>query len=309
MDKNTYFALRMKAELRHERLYTLLSERKRKNWPTDSLKKLTALEKEHARIFGTIGKTNYNPDSIGERLYTWCLLSLSDIAGLAFAIKLMEYAETGLDKKIAASNPAYTQKEKTALDSVENQERRYERVLQTGIVAKDKILISIRDLAFGMNDGLVELLGVVAGLAVAINNPTIVLLGGFIVAVSGTLSMGGGAYLSTKYEETITSQTKTKTVQTSAARSAFYVGFMYFIGALFPLSPFALGVTGMWAIVLSIMATAVALTVVSGIIAIIGNASVLKRIAETLLISLGIAAITIIIGTYARSVLKLPVGT
>ncbi len=163
---------------------------------------------------------------------------------------------------------------------------------------KGQFFKNIRDIMFGMNDGLVELLGVAVGLAAALRTPIIVFIAGFIVAISGTLSMAAGAYLSTGYEMGVDGK---KRRYESATASAFYVGIFYFIGSLFPLAPFALGFLGYTAIILSIVFTAIVLIFTSSFIAKASNKSIPKAIAKTLLISLGVAAVTILLGAYVRS--------
>ena len=54
---------------------------------------------------------------------------------------------------------------------------------------------------YGISDGLVEVLAAVSGLSGAVTSPMVVALGGLIIGVSGSLSMGIGAYLSEKSEE------------------------------------------------------------------------------------------------------------
>ncbi len=307
MDKGTYTYLRMRAEMRHELIYKKFSESEQNLQRKAYLKKLIKLEHDHGMILSKISDRKWDGNSAWERAYIVFLLLIRRILGLAFAIKYMEHQEEGLDKKFAALGGMnkLTRTERAALDEIERQESRYERVLQGQIVEGDVIITNIRDVAFGMNDGLVELLGVVVGLAVAIGNPVIVLLSGFIVSVSGTLSMAGGAYLSTQYERTISSDTKTRT-PASPAMSALYVGLMYFIGTLFPLSPFIFGVTGTFAIIAAVVVTGIVLAIISAIIAIIGGSSLTRRVGETLLISLGIALITIIIGVTARTLFHIP---
>ncbi len=56
----------------------------------------------------------------------------------------------------------------------------------------------VRDAVLGMNDGLVEVLSVSAGLAGAYGDPMYVAIGGLIVGVGGALSMGIGAFMSVR---------------------------------------------------------------------------------------------------------------
>ena len=58
----------------------------------------------------------------------------------------------------------------------------------------------VRDMIFGMNDGLVSTLAFVAGVAGAITNPSIVLVSGVAELVAGTISMAVGSYQSAKSE-------------------------------------------------------------------------------------------------------------
>ncbi len=57
----------------------------------------------------------------------------------------------------------------------------------------------VRDFVLGMNDGLVEILGAVAGLTAAYPHaPRVVAVSGLIVGVAGALSMGIGAWISVR---------------------------------------------------------------------------------------------------------------
>ena len=58
----------------------------------------------------------------------------------------------------------------------------------------------IRELVFGANDGLVSNVSLVAGVAGATSEPNTVLLAGIAGIVAGAISMGLGAYVSTKSE-------------------------------------------------------------------------------------------------------------
>ena len=57
---------------------------------------------------------------------------------------------------------------------------------------------SIREVVFGMNDGLVTMIGFIAGLYGAGQSNEFILIGGLAEMVAGTISMGLGAYLSTR---------------------------------------------------------------------------------------------------------------
>jgi len=62
----------------------------------------------------------------------------------------------------------------------------------------------VRDVVFGANDGLVSILALVAGVFGAVEDSHFVLLTGVAGAIAGTVSMGAGAYISSKSEQEVT---------------------------------------------------------------------------------------------------------
>lgn len=62
----------------------------------------------------------------------------------------------------------------------------------------------VRDVIFGANDGLVSILALVAGVFGAVTDSYLVLIAGVAGAVAGTVSMGAGAYVSSKSEQEVT---------------------------------------------------------------------------------------------------------
>lgn len=61
----------------------------------------------------------------------------------------------------------------------------------------------IREIVFGMEDGLVSTMGAVTGIAAASQDHFIVLLSGVVIIAVESISMGVGSYLSTKSEKEI----------------------------------------------------------------------------------------------------------
>lgn len=62
----------------------------------------------------------------------------------------------------------------------------------------------VRDLIFGANDGLVSILALVAGVYGALMESHTIFIAGVAGAVAGAISMGAGAYLSSKSEKEVT---------------------------------------------------------------------------------------------------------
>jgi VIT1/CCC1 family predicted Fe2+/Mn2+ transporter len=68
----------------------------------------------------------------------------------------------------------------------------------------------VRDVIFGANDGLVSILALVAGVYGAITESYPILIAGIAGAVAGAISMGAGAYLSSKSEKEVTERESEK---------------------------------------------------------------------------------------------------
>jgi VIT1/CCC1 family predicted Fe2+/Mn2+ transporter len=62
----------------------------------------------------------------------------------------------------------------------------------------------VRDVIFGANDGLVSILALMAGVYGAAPDPRFILISGVGGAVAGAVSMGAGAYISSKSEQEVT---------------------------------------------------------------------------------------------------------
>lgn len=63
---------------------------------------------------------------------------------------------------------------------------------------KSKFLHNIREIVFGLEDGMVSTLGALTGIAVGSNDHFFVILSGFVIVIVEAISMGIGSYLSTK---------------------------------------------------------------------------------------------------------------
>ena len=62
----------------------------------------------------------------------------------------------------------------------------------------------VRDVIFGANDGLVSILALTAGVYGAATESHLILISGVVGAVGGAISMGAGAYISSKSEQEVT---------------------------------------------------------------------------------------------------------
>ena len=304
--RDSYLRGLYKEEVLHKRIYRKLAAIERNGQLKKVLGELSKVESYHAQLWSQlVDVRNVEVSNFKLQLTFFMLGILRRIFGLSIAIKAIEHREAVLYEKIESAATLFenNKSKKRIILMIIADEADRERPLQKNIDEYGKVIDNIRDITFGMNDGLVEVLAATVGLGAAFQTPVLVAIGGFIVAVSGTLSMAGGAYISTQYESGVSR--RRKSLHSSPLGSAFYVGLPYIFGAVFPLAPFLLGIGGAVGIIYSVISTAIVLTVVATLIAIVTNRSVGRRVATTLLISLGAAAITILLGSYIRSVLHI----
>ncbi len=297
---NEYILARLyKEESMHAELYRRLSIREKNLELKEIFNKLYNFENNNKKLWETIIKKRIGYSVFLVNILMALFILVKYTLGNSMAIKMIEYREISFHKKLdKISLKSLDKKRRSVLNKIEKNQRTKEEPFENSIIKRSNVIKNIRDVTFGMNDGLVEVLAATVGLGAALQNPILVLVGGLIIAVSGTLSMTGGAYISTDYEENVNIDKKRS--KSTARVSAIYVGVFYFFGAIFPLLPFILGYSGFVAILLSIIFTTIVLSIVATIIAIITNVSITRKVGMTLGISLGAAFGTIILGYLAR---------
>ncbi|MGC8676210.1 MAG: VIT1/CCC1 transporter family protein, partial [Candidatus Micrarchaeia archaeon] len=186
------------------------------------LKELAATENRHADIWAKVAGIDRHSRHVS-RLHVLLMLLVRRLMGLAFTVKLLELNEVRGARQY--SNALAGIKGNTLLKSqvkaVLKDELGHERMLQNMIEAQETELQYIKSIIFGLNDGLVEIVAIVVGLAVVAKSGAIVALAGTIAGISGTLSMSGGAYLSAKADKLVNARYGSST---TPAREAYFTG-------------------------------------------------------------------------------------
>ncbi len=292
-------------ELFHEQVFGRLGAAERDPELKRILLSLSEMERAHAAEWQKLLKGQAQTRPAHARFAASAVLALRRLAGVALTVKILERMELDVYARFDRdlSKGGITRSELSTIERIRRAEDENERPLGARVIAHGSVLNNIRDVTFGMNDGLVEVLAAATGLGAALQAASLVFLAGFIVAVSGTLSMSAGAYLATNYEERL--DTKKGPSGRSAKKSAYYVGAFYFLGALFPIAPFAFGIGSYPGILLSTLITVLVLTAVSALMAIVSDVRITRSVAKTLAVSLGAVVVTIAIGAYTRTVLHI----
>lgn len=168
---------------------------------------------------------------------------------------------------------------------------------------KNKALDSIREIVFGLEDGMVSTMGVVTGIAGGTQDTFIVILAGMVIISVESLSMAAGTYLSNKTEEEYYANTSKVPLHKKLHRQsikniksdAMYMGIAYIIGGLIPQIPYFF-MPVQQAIPFSVVATLLGLVLVGVGKAKYAKTNVVRSILEMVIISLSAAGVGYVIG-------------
>jgi VIT1/CCC1 family predicted Fe2+/Mn2+ transporter len=220
----------------------------------------------------------------------WKYILISKILGLTFGIKLMEKGE----EKAQVTYDKISQSVPDAIEVAKDEYDHEKKLL--GLIDEERLRY-ISSMVLGLNDALVELTGVLAGLTLALQNTRLVALGGFITGTASSLSMAASEYLSTKSEEG----------SRDPLKASLYTGSVYVLTVLFLIFPYFI-LTGLYlCLSFTVLNAIVSIFVFTFYISVAKDVPFKKRFFEMAGISLGIAAITFVIGFFIRILLKIEV--
>lgn len=104
---------------------------------------------------------------------------------------------------------------------------------------------SIREVVFGVEDGVVQNLTLIAGMVGGGLSSTVIVFAGAINAIAGVLSMSMGTYLSSKAERDVALAARDEPPEeVGPAQDAMVMAAAYAAGAFVPILPFAFGFLG-----------------------------------------------------------------
>lgn len=182
-------------------LYSKLERIERNKKLKKKLRELKELDSKHIRVWTEIyQELNISVRERANKIELFLFILLRKLFGSGLTLSVINSLE---NRKVSDLSKIFNiipdkQREKVVNYLVE--ELYQERILKKESW-ESGILSHIRDVVFGMNDGLVEVLAAVAGFTGAIHNNLLIAVAGTIVGLSGTISMAVGAYLSSKSEK------------------------------------------------------------------------------------------------------------
>lgn len=250
------------------------------------LQRMAAEEKKHYEVWYHYTQQAVAPRRLRISLYSW----LARLLGLTFALKLMELGE----EQAQAGYKAIAQDFPEALEILEQEERHEDELLA---MLDEEALRYAGSVVLGLNDALVEFTGALAGLTFALRDGRLIALAGLISGISASFSMAASEYLSQKSEGG----------ELNPLRAALYTGVAYLFTVAFLVLPYLLFPHYLLSLGLTIINAVLVIAVFNFYISVAKSLSFRQRFTEMTLISLGVAALSFIIGTLIRTVLGVEV--
>lgn len=291
LDKQTEnFAISaQKNEITEHFIYKRLSQSIKDPHNKKILSQISDDELRHYSFWKKHTKRDVRP----KRLNMWFYYLIARIFGLTFGIRLMELGEGQ-----AQTSYAKIAKQLPEVHSIIDDEEAHEKQLIDLI--NEELLDYIGSVVLGLNDALVELTGVLAGLTLAFQNTRLIALAGLITGIAASLSMAASEYLATKTEEKTTK---------NPLKASIYTGTAYILTVFFLIFPYLVltNLSPLICLAISIVNAIIVILLFTFYISVAKDLSFKKRFFEIVSISLGIAALTFIFGLVVRSFIPIEV--
>ena len=280
MQKDRIILVKMqRAEMTEYTVYTKLAKMDKEN--SEVLSKIAKDELMHYKKLKNLTQIDVAPS-------WWRVifhLFLAKLLGITFALKLMERNEE-------RAQGSYKELEQTELLSDEEE---HEKMLLK-LIDEERIEY-IGSMVLGLNDALVELTGALAGLTLAIQNSKIVALSGIITGLAAALSMSASDYLSRKSEGG----------NKKPLRSALYTGIAYLLTVLFLVFPYMVLNQPLVSLAWTIVNAVLVILIFTFFVSVVKEENFKKNFLEMLSISMGVAAVSFLIGMVARKFFNIEV--
>ena len=269
-------------EITSHMIYKKLSQTIRDKENRKTLKLISDNELEHYNILKSLTHTDVPP----RRLFVIFFYLIARFFGLTFGIKLLEKGETDAAEKYDLLKHDYPQ----IADFAKDEEIHEQKLI--AMINEEK-LNYIGSIVLGLNDALVELTGALAGFTFAFQNTQLIAVTGLITGISASFSMAASEYLSTVHE---TGQRQ------EAIKSATYTGIAYVLTVVILILPYLIITNPFVSLSVCLAAAVLIILVFNFYISVAKDTLFKRRFWEMVLISLGVSAISFLIGMLVKNV-------
>lgn len=207
---------------------------------------------------------------------------ITRLLGVTFGIKLLERSEQNAIENYDAAGRMLP-----VLQEISGEEEQHEQKL-IGMIDEER-LNYMGAIVLGLNDALVELTGALAGFTFAFQNTRLIALTGLITGISASLSMAASEYLSTTHEG-----------GEHALKSAVYTGSAYVFTVICLILPYLLIGNPYISLGVTLLVAVAIIFFFNYYIAVAKDYNFRKRFLEMAGISLGVAAVSFLIGVLIK---------
>jgi len=219
----------------------------------------------------------------------WYVL-LAAVLGLTFSIKLMERGEQGAQAAYNRIADAIPEAQRIA-----EEENAHEAEL-IGLIDEERLRY-VGSVVLGLNDALVELTGALAGFTLALADVRLIGMTGLITGLAASLSMAASEYLSTRSEPG----------GRDPVKSAVYTGIAYVLTVLLLIFPYFVLGSYLAALVWTLVNALLVIVAFTYYVSVAQDVPFRRRFGEMAGISLGVAALSFLIGYLVRTFLGIEV--
>ncbi len=237
------------------------------------LQKIARDERSHYEFWRKKTGQDLTPKNI------WFSLFLVKIFGVVFMLKYRERKEHAAQIDYALFEHI------SGVKRLIEDEERHEQALLS--MYQEERLEYASSVVLGLNDALVELTGMLAGLTLAIANSKLIAVAGVVTGIAASMSMAASAYFAAKEDDSH---------KKSPRKVALYTGITYLIIVLLLIAPYVLFSNIYLSLAITLMLAVIVIAGYTFYITIAKDQAFWPRFIEMALVSLTVAAITFTIG-------------
>ncbi|MDD3277064.1 MAG: VIT1/CCC1 transporter family protein [Kiritimatiellales bacterium] len=273
------FRIFQRNEITEHLIYRELAKITKNEANRDILNRIAADELRHYEQLKKATGQDVAPDRFKLWKYVW----ISRIFGLTFGIKLMEAGETDAQENYGAYEAEF---EPAGLMAKDENEHEQELI---GLIDEERLRYT-GSIVLGLNDALVELTGALAGFTLALQNTKLIAMTGAITGIAAALSMATSEYLSTKAEET----------EKHPVKASIYTGIAYIFTVLVLITPYLIFKNYFVCLAVTLTLGVLIIASFNYYIAVAKDLDFRKRFLEMTGLSLGVAAVSFLVGFLLR---------
>ena len=275
-----------RGEITEHEIYRALARKASESGNRKVLEEIAAVEHGHSLFWRSFTGLDLPPNAARIAFY----MAVYRIFGVTFTLKFMERGERRAQEVYRNLLPVVPGLEKVLLD-----EERHEKAL-IALIDEERLRYT-GSIVLGLNDALVELTGTLAGLTLAFQNTRVIAMAGLITGIAAALSMGSAEYLSTKAEGE----------GRNPVRAATYTLVAYMVTVIFLVAPYLVFASFFLSLAVTIANAIIVIVIFTFYTSVTRDLDFRGKFLEMAAISLGVAALSFLMGILVRVLLHVDV--